>query len=89
MNQRRFKITGRVQGVGFRWWVRKRAEELGLDGTVRNLSDGSVEVRARGAKDAMEQLAELLCEGPAAAAVGDVAVHDDDEALDDGFRIVS
>ena len=41
-------IAGRVQGVGFRWWVRARALELGLAGSVENLEDGRVKVRRRG-----------------------------------------
>ena len=51
-----FRVTGRVQGVGFRWWTRSLATRLGLSGSVRNLSDGSVAVHARGTDD---QLAEL------------------------------
>ncbi|SEG87102.1 acylphosphatase [Thermomonospora echinospora] len=56
---------GRVQGVGFRWWVRSRALELGLVGSATNLSDGRVEVVAEGPRDSCERLLELL-RGPGA-----------------------
>jgi acylphosphatase len=57
-------VRGRVQGVGFRWWTRCRALELGLVGTATNLPDGRVEVVAEGARAACEQLVELLGEQP-------------------------
>ena len=53
---------GRVQGVGFRWWVRARALELGLSGWAENMDDGRVKVVAEGSADACEQLL-LLLEG--------------------------
>ncbi len=56
-------VRGRVQGVGFRWWVRSRALELGLVGSVTNLDDGRVQVVAEGARAACEQLLELI-DGP-------------------------
>ena len=54
------KATGTVQGVGFRWWVRARALELGLVGTATNLGDGSVEVVAEGPREACEALLAAL-----------------------------
>lgn len=53
-------VRGRVQGVGFRWWVRARALELGLVGTATNREDGQVEVVAQGERAACEQLLALL-----------------------------
>jgi acylphosphatase len=53
-------VRGRVQGVGFRWWVRSRALELGLAGWAENLADGRVKVVAEGPKDACAQLLDLL-----------------------------
>jgi acylphosphatase len=53
-------VRGRVQGVGFRWWVRSRALALGLVGSAENLTDGRVKVIAEGAKDACAELLELL-----------------------------
>lgn len=53
-------VRGRVQGVGFRWWVRARALELGLVGTATNLDDGRVQVDAEGPRAACEQLLGML-----------------------------
>ncbi|HJQ46413.1 MAG TPA: acylphosphatase [Amycolatopsis sp.] len=53
-------VSGRVQGVGFRWWTRCRALELGLVGSARNLVDGRVEVIAEGPKAHCEQLLSAL-----------------------------
>ncbi len=53
-------VHGSVQGVGFRWWTRSRALELGLTGWARNLDDGRVEVLAEGARDALEALLAAL-----------------------------
>ena len=53
-------VRGRVQGVGFRWWVRARALELGLVGSATNLDDGRVQVDAEGPRSACERLLELL-----------------------------
>ena len=57
-------VRGLVQGVGFRWFVRRRAEALGLTGFARNMADGSVEVVARGPEPALDQLAADLGSGP-------------------------
>jgi acylphosphatase len=53
-------VRGRVQGVGFRWWTRARALELGLVGSASNLVDGRVEVVAEGSKKSCQKLLELL-----------------------------
>ncbi|SEW27367.1 acylphosphatase [Austwickia chelonae] len=60
-------VRGRVQGVGFRWWTRSRALELGLVGFARNMADGRVEVCAQGDPAALEQLHLLLAEKPSSA----------------------
>jgi acylphosphatase len=57
-------VKGRVQGVGFRWWTRARALELGLDGSATNLADGRVEVVAEGPEPACRALLALLPSGP-------------------------
>ena len=64
-----YLVTGRVQGVGFRWWTRSQATRLGLSGSVRNRPDGSVEVHARGADDRLHALRTLLEDGPPGARV--------------------
>jgi acylphosphatase len=53
-------VRGRVQGVGFRWWVRSQALALGLTGSASNLADGRVEVVAEGSRTACEALLALL-----------------------------
>ena len=55
-------VRGHVQGVGFRWWTRARALELGLVGHARNMDDGRVEVVAQGAPEALDRLEGLLRE---------------------------
>jgi acylphosphatase len=57
-------VKGRVQGVGYRWWTRARALELGLAGSATNLEDGRVEVVAEGPREACEALLALLPTGP-------------------------
>jgi acylphosphatase len=57
-------VRGRVQGVGFRWWARARALELGLVGHARNMADGRVEIVAQGPTTAVARLEELLREEP-------------------------
>ena len=85
----RFLVRGRVQGVGFRWFVWKTAERLGLGGLARNLPDGSVEVVAEGPGPALEQLAQALQRGPPLAQVERVERSDvpHDMALPKQFDI--
>jgi acylphosphatase len=61
-------VKGRVQGVGFRWWTRARALELGLVGTATILADGRVEVVAEGPAQACRALLDLLPGGPGSVA---------------------
>ena len=65
----RYVVRGRVQGVGYRYFVLRHAEELGLAGFARNQPDGSVEVIAEGDLEALGKLEGLLGEGPAFAHV--------------------
>jgi len=69
-------VRGRVQGVGFRWFVVREAERLGLRGYTRNLPDGRVEVVASGIPDALDQLVASLQQGPSGARVDAVACSD-------------
>src|SRR6266478_6063629 len=70
---RRFVVRGRVQGVGFRWFVEREAHMLGIAGWVRNNSDGGVEVLAIGTRDQLLGFRSRLRQGPRAARVDDVA----------------
>lgn len=85
---RRYLVRGRVQGVGFRWFVAKTARRLGLAGHVRNLADGSVEVVVSGEPAELERLAQALAEGPPGAVVAGVDAGDaGDAAVPTSFDI--
>ncbi len=73
---RRFLVHGRVQGVGFRWFVEREACLLKVAGWVRNNPDSTVEVLAQGSRDQLAGLRSRLREGPRAARVDDVQVTD-------------
>lgn len=73
---KRYVVRGRVQGVGFRWFVEREAHMLGVAGWVRNNHDGSVEVLAQGTRDQLSGLHGRLREGPRAARVDAVEVSD-------------
>lgn len=68
-------VHGRVQGVSFRYYTRRRATELGLTGHVRNAWDGTVEVVAEGQRASLEELLAFLRVGPPAAIVTEVATR--------------
>jgi acylphosphatase len=76
---RRFVVTGRVQGVGFRWFVEREAGLAGVTGWVRNREDGSVEVMATGTREQLSTLRRKLQQGPRAARVD--AVHESNAPL--------
>jgi acylphosphatase len=73
---KRYVVRGRVQGVGFRWFVEREAHMLGIAGWVRNNHDGSVEVLAQGTRDQLSGLHSRLREGPRAARVDAVEVDE-------------
>ncbi|MDR0439686.1 MAG: acylphosphatase [Candidatus Accumulibacter sp.] len=74
---RRLRIEGRVQGVGFRWSLKAKARELGLDAWARNLDDGSVEAQVRGPSEAVDKLTAWAYRGPAWARVDRVVCQDE------------
>jgi acylphosphatase len=81
LTARRWFVRGRVQGVGFRYFVERAARELSLTGYARNLDDGRVEVYAAGPADKIAQLSGLLRVGPRWAEVHGV---DEQEAPIEG-----
>jgi acylphosphatase len=74
---KRYLVRGRVQGVGFRYFVQRAAAELGLTGYARNLDDGRVEVYAAGPAARLDELAGRLWKGPR---FSDVRGVDEEEA---------
>ena len=73
---RRYIISGRVQGVGFRYFTEAAAAREGIHGWVRNLPDGRVEAAAEGEADAVDRFESKLRHGPPGARVEDVDVED-------------
>lgn len=71
---RHLRITGRVQGVGYRWNLTRQAQALGVSGWVRNRQDGSVEAVVCGPVEAVQALVEWAQRGPMGARVDGVAV---------------
>lgn len=67
--RRRYRVTGRVQGVGYRRFVQRHAARLGLTGYAANLEDGDVEVVAEGPAEALDELEAVLRRGPTMARV--------------------
>ena len=72
---RRYLVSGRVQGVGFRYFVQREATRLGLTGYAANLADGRVEVLATGELPVLDQLEQALNRGPGAARVTGVVAE--------------
>jgi acylphosphatase len=85
---RRYLISGRVQGVGFRFFARATAAREGLHGWVRNLPDGRVEIEAEGEAEALERFERAIRQGPPGARVGGVDVTDEGARFrDTGFHV--
>ena len=83
----RARITGRVQGVGFRAWVQHEARRRGLAGWVRNEPDGSVAALLAGPDAALAEMVALLWQGPPGARVAEVATEAADPPAAPGFQI--
>ena len=81
-----FLIRGRVQGVGFRWFVHREAAELGLRGWVRNTEAGEVEIVAAGDAEAIEDLRAELRKGSRGSRVDAVIEHELEEAEAETLR---
>jgi acylphosphatase len=85
--QRRVVVGGRVQGVGFRYGVARRAEAAGVAGWVRNRDDGTVEAVLEGDAGAVARLVEWCRQGPRGALVDDVSVVDERPSRLRGFAV--
>ena len=88
--RRRVIVRGRVQGVGFRWFVREHARTLRLAGWVKNLPDGMVELEVAGPAEKVNELLAYVAEGPdgaVVAGVDDVQISEPASPLPDTFTI--
>jgi acylphosphatase len=83
----RYVVQGRVQGVGYRYFVLRHAEELGIAGYAKNQADGTVEVVAEGADEALKELEQRLNEGPSFAHVSGVEREAIAERGASGFHV--
>jgi len=83
----RFLVSGRVQGVGFRYFARQRADRLGVAGFARNLPDGSVEVVAEGDASALQAFEDALRQGPSFAEVSELSRAEIPARGDQGFYV--
>ncbi|APH58901.1 acylphosphatase [Granulibacter bethesdensis] len=86
MSAKHVLISGVVQGVGYRAWLRSRAEALGLSGWVRNRLDGRVEALIAGDIAAVEKLIRACRTGPSAARVDRIEEHLDTDPITPGFE---
>ena len=87
MIRRRVCISGRVQGVGFRYSCRRVAESAGVSGWCHNLPDGRVEAAFEGEADAVERVVAWCRKGPSHAVVTEVDVIDEPPRGEEGFRL--
>ncbi len=72
----RITVEGRVQGVGFRWFVQQRAQRIGVVGHVRNLASGSVEIEAEGSREQLNELQAAVSSGPAFSKIANLVVEE-------------
>jgi len=82
------RITGKVQGVSYRAWTRREADARGLSGWVRNEADGSVRAVFSGSEDMVDEMADLLYEGPPTAQVDGLEMQKAKPPQEIGFGIV-
>ena len=85
----RVRITGRVQGVGYRGWTVRAAVILGLSGWVRNRSDGSVEAVFQGGQNQIDQMIDKLYQGPSGAVVSCVTFNYEKSTIQADFKQIS
>ncbi len=84
----RLRATGRVQGVGFRWFACEAAREIGVEGWVRNAPDGSVELHVEGEADDVHRMIDTIRRGPSRGHVAELEEHEAEvEGIFGGFRV--
>lgn len=83
----RYMVSGRVQGVGYRYFAMRAADALGISGFVRNLVDGRVEVVGEGPEEVLAEFEQKLRQGPAFAAVDSVDRTPIERRGDRGFHV--
>lgn len=86
MKSQHVRITGRVQGVGFRAWMRKTAAHMGIQGWVRNRRDGSVEAVIAGDASKVDEMLTMCWQGPPSAKVDGVSVEEAPPPAGHGFE---
>ncbi len=84
---RHVSVTGHVQGVFYRAWLRDEADRIGVTGWVRNCPDGRVEAHVEGDEGAVMQIVDRLRQGPSSAKVDDVRLWDVEPCEFDGFEV--
>lgn len=84
---RRYLVSGRVQGVGFRWFVEREAAQSGITGWVRNCDNGDVEVMATGTAEQHRELRQKLQQGPRASRVDHVSESKESLLPANSFRV--
>ena len=89
LSQEGYRVSGKVQGVAYRWWTRQVAAELGVRGTVENWPDGSVVVHATAPVEVLALFAHQLARGPWAARVDQVeSIPSRQRLTTEGFEIL-
>jgi acylphosphatase len=83
------RIEGRVQGVYYRAWTDQTARKLGLNGTVRNLSDGSVEAVFSGPAEMVEDMVRRCASGPRDARVTKITILSEGGTVAPGFKVIA
>ncbi len=68
-------VSGKVQGVGFRWFIKQQANKLGINGTVRNLANGNVEIEVEGEEENVNELIRYAKAGPSFSRVSQVNIE--------------
>jgi acylphosphatase len=81
-------VTGIVQGVNFRWMACQHADAVGVQGTVRNRGNGTVEILAQGSKDQLDEYFEALRKRPGSGEVDEIRKEELEERNFEGFEIV-